>query len=293
MAWVRDENGNYKKTVRCSYCYQAGHSRRSCPELYPNGTPAQQRAKAREAEKAQRKLEREQRKLDKAAGKVVPKIARNCGYCGEEGHMRRHCPTLIQDKAVLVDATVKYREALVEEATEKGVGVGALLVQRGRVWSGAKAEYVNQNLYYVVTGTDFSNASPFYNWAISKRDRQNYEQNRWITVLGVNGDSYAMGHKTTAGLPYKIVDKVITSITSMTEETDGVFTSEMLDRWGQGKGMSNVEVIVKKGVSLPDDFASREVATEMVEDYFSNKTKKREHYNVLDRIEHLKQNDRL
>ena len=293
MAWVRDENGNYKKTVRCSYCYQAGHSRRSCPELYPNGTPAQQRAKAREAEKAQRKLEREQRKLDKAAGKVVPKIARNCGYCGEEGHMRRHCPTLIQDKAVLVDATVKYREALVEEATEKGVGVGALLVQRGRVWSGAKAEYVNQNLYYVVTGTDFSKASPFYNWAISKRDRQNYEQNRWITVLGVNGDSYAMGYKTTAGLPYKIVDKVITSITSMTEETDGVFTSEMLDRWGQGKGMSNVEVIVKKGVSLPDDFASREVATEMVEDYFSNKTKKREHYNVLDRIEHLKQNDRL
>lgn len=286
MTWVRDENGNYKKTVRCSYCFQTGHSRRSCPSIYPNGTPAQQRAKAREGAKEHRKLVRAQRKLDKAAGKVVPKVARNCGYCGEEGHMRRHCPTLIQDKAVLVDATVKYREALVEEATEKGVGVGALLVQRGRVWSGAKAEYVNQNLYYVVTGADFSKASPFYNWAISKRDRQNYEQNRWITVLGVNGDSYAMGYKTTAGLPYKIAD-------NMTEETDGVFTSEMLDRWGQGKGLSNVEVIVKKDVSLPDDFASHEIATEIVEDYFSNKTKKREHYNVLDRIEYLKQNDRL
>ena len=286
MAWVRDENGNYKKTVRCSHCWGTGHSKRTCPELHPNGTPAQQRARLREEAKEHRKLVRAQRKLDKAAGKVVPKIARNCGYCGEQGHSRRHCPTLIQDKAALVDATVKYREALVEEVTEKGVGVGALLVQRGRVWSGAKAEYVNQNLYYVVTGTDFSKASPFHNWAISKRDRQNYEHNRWITVLGVNGDSYAMGHKTTAGLPYKIAD-------NMTEETDGVFTSEMLDRWNQGKGLSNVEVIVKKDVSLPDDFASREVATEMVEDYFSNKTKKREHYNVLDRIEYLKQNDLL
>ena len=46
MAYIYDDNGNYKKTVRCSYCYQAGHSSRTCPDKYPNGTPAQQRHQA-------------------------------------------------------------------------------------------------------------------------------------------------------------------------------------------------------------------------------------------------------
>jgi hypothetical protein len=69
MAYIRDENGNYKRTVRCSYCYDTGHSQRTCPDKYPNGTPAQQRARAREEEKANRKLAREQRKRDKAAGR--------------------------------------------------------------------------------------------------------------------------------------------------------------------------------------------------------------------------------
>lgn len=74
MAYVRDENGNLKKTVRCSYCGQTGHSRRTCHYLHPNGTPAQQRAKRRAADKEQRRLERQQRKQDKAAGKEVAKI---------------------------------------------------------------------------------------------------------------------------------------------------------------------------------------------------------------------------
>ena len=76
MSWITDENGNYKRSVRCSYCYHSGHSRRACPDRVPNGTPAQQRAKAREEEKEQRKLDRAQRREDKAAGIKVAKVAR-------------------------------------------------------------------------------------------------------------------------------------------------------------------------------------------------------------------------
>ena len=104
MAYIRDEEGNYKRSVRCSYCYNSGHSRRACPDRFPNGTPAQQRAQAREEEKEQRKLDRAQRREDKAAGIKVAKVARKCGYCKEYGHIRRHCETLATDKIRLGDA---------------------------------------------------------------------------------------------------------------------------------------------------------------------------------------------
>ena len=283
MAWVRDENGNYKKTVRCSYCGQTGHSRRTCHILHPNGTPAQRRAKAREAEKAQRKLAREQRKLDKAAGKVVPKVARNCGYCGEQGHSRRHCPTLIQDKAALVDATVKYREALVEEVTEKGVGKGALLVSKQERWSNAQSKHVPVNFYHMILDTNFDNASPFLNWAVSKRDRHVNKSGRYVTVLGLNGDRYEMGHRQLCTVPH--------TTDPMTGQSSGRFTGETQAMWNQGGRSLQAEVIVRGEVSFPDDFASREVATAMVDEYFSNTTKEREHYNVLDRFDYLSANN--
>ena len=33
MAYMTDENGNYKRTVRCGYCYEKGHNKSSCPEF--------------------------------------------------------------------------------------------------------------------------------------------------------------------------------------------------------------------------------------------------------------------
>ena len=284
MAWVRDENGNYKKTVRCSWCYGTGHSQRTCPDRFPEGTPAQQRAKAREAEKAQRKLEREQRKRDKAAGKAVPKIARNCGYCGEQGHSRRHCEQLTADKAALVDATVKYREALVEEVTEKGVGKGALLVSKQERWSNAQSKHVPVNFYHMILDANFDDASPFLNWAVSKRDRYEYNLgSRWVTVLGLNGDRYEMGHRQLCNVPH--------TTDPMTGQSSGCFTGEASAMWNQGGRSLQAEVIVRGEVSFPDDFASREVATAMVDEYFSNTTKQRVHYNILDRMDHLAAND--
>ena len=32
MAYTQDENGNYKRTVRCGYCYEIGHNKSSCPQ---------------------------------------------------------------------------------------------------------------------------------------------------------------------------------------------------------------------------------------------------------------------
>ena len=32
MAYITDENGNYKRTVRCGHCYEKGHNKSACPE---------------------------------------------------------------------------------------------------------------------------------------------------------------------------------------------------------------------------------------------------------------------
>ena len=33
MAWKKNDDGKYVRTVRCSYCYELGHNRSTCPEL--------------------------------------------------------------------------------------------------------------------------------------------------------------------------------------------------------------------------------------------------------------------
>ena len=36
MAYITDENGNYKRTVRCGHCYEKGHNKGSCESRKTN-----------------------------------------------------------------------------------------------------------------------------------------------------------------------------------------------------------------------------------------------------------------
>jgi len=272
MAYIFDGDGNYKKTVRCSYCYHAGHSSRTCPDKYPNGTPAQQRARAREEEKAQRKLDREQRKRDKAAGRKVSKApTRKCGYCKDLGHMRRHCETLTADKARLVEVTLDYRNKLVDEVVDRGIGKGALVATKVREWSNAANDYVNVVKYTMITKTDFEEMTPYSNWAISKRDMLNWSGSTCLTMLNLNGDRYHMGQKSLEGM--------------LVNEEEGSFSQETASKWSQRQGRKG-RVVVPGEVLLPDGFLDEDKVAAEVEEYFSNKTKTREHYNILDRVQH-------
>ena len=271
MAYVRDENGNLKKTVRCSYCYGTGHSRRTCPELHPNGTPAQQRAKAREAEKAQRKLAREQRRLDKEAGRPVTKTTRKCGYCGEQGHSRRHCEVLAADKARLVELTLDYRNKLAKEVDAQGIGKGALVATKVREWSNAANDYVSVVRYAMITETNFEGMAPYSNWAISKRDMLKWGSPKHLSMLNLNGDRYHMGQKSLEGL--------------LANDEAGSFSQESSSLYSQRQGRKG-RVVVPGEVSLPYGFLDWKQITEEVEEYFSNKTKTREHYNILDRVKY-------
>ena len=276
MAYTWDDNGNRKRTVRCSYCGETGHSRRTCSYLHPNGTPAQQRAKRRAAAKEQRKLAREQQKIDKAAGREIAKTPRNCGYCGEQGHSRRHCEQLAADQAKLVDITLDYRRGLVDEIVSRGIGKGALLATKMYVWDNRTGKHATRMQYATITGADIEGLAPYSNWAISKRDRHNYGQISVLTLLNLTGHRnetrHVMGQLTREPLP-------------KTDNDASSFTAEAYDKYQQRTGRE-ADVVVPGEVSIPDGFLDPDKVAAEVKEYFSNTTKSREHYNILDRVKY-------
>jgi len=273
MAWIRDEEGNYKRSVRCSYCYCSGHSRRACPERFPEGTPAQQRAKAREEEKAQRKLDRAQRKLDKAAGVKVAKVPRKCGYCKEFGHIRRKCDVLATDKTRLGDVILDYRNKVVDEVVSNGIGAGALIVSTVNEYDSARGGYHDRNHYRMIRKVDITGMAPHSNWAISKRDAWDlYGAPTALRVLNLSGNRNQIGRTDDAHLPSDA-------------QVEGSFANDAVNKWRQRTG-ENMRVVYPGDVSLPDDFLDRDVIDAEVDAYFKT-TKTREHYNIIQRMDFL------
>jgi len=274
MAYIQDENGNYKRSVRCSYCYCSGHSRRACPDRFPEGTPAQRRAKAREEEKAQRKLDRAQRKLDKAAGVKVAKVPRKCGYCKEFGHIRRKCDVLAKDKARLGDAILDYRNKVVDEVVSNGIGAGALIVSTVNEYDSTHGGYRNQNHYRMIRKVDISAMNPHSNWLIGKRDAWDYyATNTPLRVLNLSGNRNQIGRTDDAYLP------------AGDESDEEMFAHELRHKWNQKSG-ENMRVVYPGDVSLPDDILDRDLIDAEVDAYFKT-TKTRAHYNIVERMDYL------
>tara|TARA_Y100000034_G_C6852051_1_gene386635 strand:- start:134 stop:985 length:852 start_codon:yes stop_codon:yes gene_type:complete len=278
MAYICDDNGNYKRTVRCSWCYNVGHSQRTCPERFPNGTPAQQKAKADKAAKEARKLEREQRRIDKQNGIKVAKVARKCGYCKEFGHIRRHCETLTKDKVRVGDAVVKYRTRLSDEVIENGVGPGALLVAQTSRWDHTQGTYRNYNNYAVITKTDFENMSPLANWLIGKRERSDsWQTPEPLRVLRLTGERGRVG---------RAYDSCYVG-----EDKEESFSRMAQNDFSQ-RINHDMRVIYPGAPSLPDNFLDRNLIDEWVEAYFKT-TKTREHYNFIDQLDYLDEQAKL
>ena len=273
MAWIRDEEGNYKRSVRCSYCYHSGHSRRACPDRFPDGTPAQQRARKREEEKEQRKLDRAQRREDKAAGIKVAKVPRKCGYCKEYGHIRRKCDVLAKDKTRLGDAILDYRNKVVNEVVNQGIGPGALIVNTVNEYDSARGGYHDRNHYRMIRKVDISEMAPHSIWKIGKRESwDRYATPTPLRVLNLSGNRNQIGRTDEAYLPGDASD-------------EDSFAHESEQKWRHRTGDA-MRVVYPGDVSLPDDYLDRDLIDAEVDAYFKT-TKTRAHYNIVERMDFL------
>jgi len=105
-------------TKRCSYCYQRGHTRPTCPEIKQHIADNPDGYYARKARlKAERKA---------ARGPTV----RKCSYCKETGHNKKTCTTLKFDRVEMRVKNKKFAKAFIEGCKSFGLYPGALLEMR-------------------------------------------------------------------------------------------------------------------------------------------------------------------
>jgi len=134
MAYIQDKNGNYKRTVRCSHCYETGHNRSSCPHLKEElkGTISKYKTlldndvwgHPHEKVYAQRRFEWATNQLNKAQSKGKN---RKCGFCSDYGHTRRTCQYRKDKTAEKLKQTLDTREKMRDALLDIGFGPSALV----------------------------------------------------------------------------------------------------------------------------------------------------------------------
>ena len=154
MSYHMDENGNYKRSVRCGHCYETGHNKSSCKikkqsHLDQIAGYEQQLAEDKftddwERNYAKRNLERHKAELNKAANRGKN---RKCSYCKDEGHTRRTCSFRKGDMNSYAAKCVEAREKFVENMTEVGFGIGAL-GYRTDSWGDSKVLAIVESVFW-------------------------------------------------------------------------------------------------------------------------------------------------
>jgi hypothetical protein len=139
---------SWSKTVRCSYCYESGHNRRTCSAItaiyhrrYKHFVRSVETSAIEgqhdAVEEAQRNADLYRTEYIKRTGccpDTGEKVKREmkvksmiCGYCREQGHTRRTCKTVLHDKSVFVEASRSVRQKAYANLVEFGFGVGSIV----------------------------------------------------------------------------------------------------------------------------------------------------------------------
>ena len=134
MAYMRDSNGNYKRTVQCSYCGQLGHNRSSCPSYRTDLENTIESTKKQladhpemdswEKQYLEGKIGRSSEQLEKIKNRGKN---RKCGFCGAVGHTRKTCPERKSEIQREATDAIKFRQALAKRIAEDGFGPGCII----------------------------------------------------------------------------------------------------------------------------------------------------------------------
>ena len=109
----------YKRTVRCSHCYESGHNKMGCPQFKEQ--IERYRANYGDDYYAVSRYDEKKARMSNA------KNNRSCSYCGTHGHSRSQCTKLKAAKELFRTKNVEYRENFLKALIDNGIGPGAKL----------------------------------------------------------------------------------------------------------------------------------------------------------------------
>ena len=113
-----------RKTVYCSYCFQKGHNKQTCPSLKADIENLRQNFGDQHPEVVEYDSNR---KSVSASASRRAKMIRRCTYCGAEGHNTRTCSVLKEHIKDATEINKDYCSIVYDRMRECGIGVGAII----------------------------------------------------------------------------------------------------------------------------------------------------------------------
>ncbi len=224
---------SYRRSPTCRYCFDRGHTKRSCPTLAAN-------AAAAAAKPAEERDYHEERAVVLNARNVRTASApRLCSYCGSEGHNRKGCKNLKGDierynalnarwwrglRANLNSAACKTKiGSLVTWRTWDGYVFHAFVTGLGK---GIKSDmHVAQAIDNTEIYQRFLSATLLFS-TIPADDRRTWmpKEGDTINIAGINDDIVPIGN-----------DRAMTHLVS-----EGIGNIEIPDDWGTNADCSHL-----------------------------------------------------
>jgi hypothetical protein len=134
--------------MRCSYCHQEGHNKRTCPVL----TKRLKDHHDTDIAAGHTNTWAIQRYKDRIAPKGRKVSSQQCGYCGEYGHTRRKCEMLRKDKEWFVVHHNAHLRVAHDYIVQSPVGIGSLFRWKKEEYNYNTGEYDTIHEMLVLTG---------------------------------------------------------------------------------------------------------------------------------------------
>lgn len=133
--------------MRCSYCHQRGHNRRTCPVL----TKWVKERHDDDIAAGNTDTWAIQEYRDRISPKGTKKANQRCGYCEEYGHTRRKCETLQKDKEWFVIHHNAHLRVAHDYIVSSPVGIGSLFRWKRQEYNYGTGEYDINYVMLVLT----------------------------------------------------------------------------------------------------------------------------------------------
>ena len=217
----------YKRSISCRYCGKKDTQSNTVPNTC-DGARAQTKADSGQVlnymeNYALQRWQKNQEIATARSNRTTTQKARKCGFCGSEGHNRRHCGELKAVKQRLHDANKIWRRFWAKSAVDYGFAPASLIKITMESW------YAQRNL----------GASSFIS-LVGNEMPENLNTLLWLTIT--------ICVKRSDTLPVKIYKPSARTLCKIIIQTDSIYS-------GYGwSSIERVEVLGKSNYAYPQEW---------------------------------------